>query len=171
MKAGGNEILVPRPCLLFWSRIFLPFVILQVGTQGDLEQIWEWGQSRKRVSNSFFSPACLVNVCLDVMSGRHEKSQQLGNGDTKHQFKVFSDSTLDFIKLDLHYQWAFEAHFRKCLEHLECSRKMLTEMPLPNLDPEWLWLPTSWAMMWSSKASHYRFLAVQPSFQQNWSVL
>lgn len=63
VKAGCSKTLVPWPCLLSCSRVFLAFVILPVGTRGDLEHIWKWGQTRKRVNNSFFFP-CLVSQCV-----------------------------------------------------------------------------------------------------------
>lgn len=98
VKAGCSKTLVPWPCLLSCSRVFLAFVILPVGTRGDLEHIWKWGQTRKRVNNSFFFH-CLVSQCVADI----KKSQQLGNGHIKQQFNVFSDSTLAFIKLDIYY--------------------------------------------------------------------
>lgn len=50
------------------------------------------------------------------MSGRGKKSKQLGNGDTKYRFGMFSDNTQDIIKLGLHYLGKFEAYFRKCVQ-------------------------------------------------------
>lgn len=65
------------------------------------------------------SPAWLVSVCLDSMSGRGKKSKHLLNGDAEYQFKVFSDNTPGIIKLHIHDLWEFEAYFRKLLEHIQ----------------------------------------------------
>lgn len=87
----------------FSAAVFPYLVTLQVGTLWDFGKNWKWGQIRTRVNRSLFFSCLVASVCLDIMSGRGKKNKQFVNRDTEYHFKMFSDNTLDIIKLNIHY--------------------------------------------------------------------